>query len=147
MNNKDLILQLKEEHNLPLHAWQTLISTHTAEDAQFAADTAREIAVSHFGNKIFFRGIIEYTNNCRNNCYYCGIRRGNTELSRYRMNLEEILSCCETGYEWGFRTFVLQGGEDPYYTDEKMVEIISAIHQNYPDCAITLSMPYAMSSP
>ena len=140
MNNKDLILQLKEEHNLPLHAWQTLISTHTAEDAQFAADTAREIAVSHFGNKIFFRGIIEYTNNCRNNCYYCGIRRGNTELSRYRMNLEEILSCCETGYEWGFRTFVLQGGEDPYYTDEKMVEIISAIHQNYPDCAITLSI-------
>lgn len=140
MNNKDLILQLKEEHNLPLHAWQTLISTHTAEDAQCAADTAREIAVSHFGNKIFFRGIIEYTNNCRNNCYYCGIRRGNTELSRYRMNLEEILSCCEAGYEWGFRTFVLQGGEDPYYTDEKMVEIISAIHQNYPDCAITLSI-------
>lgn len=140
MSNKDLILQLKEDHNLSLPAWQTLIGTHTAADAQYAAELARKIAVSNFGNKIFFRGIIEYTNYCRNNCYYCGIRRGNTHASRYRMNLEEILSCCEAGYKWGFRTFVLQGGEDPYYTDEMMIEIISTIRHNYPDCAITLSI-------
>lgn len=140
MNNQDLIIKLQNEHNLPLNEWQQLISTYTPTEQKFAADLAQKIALEHFGNKIYFRGIIEFTNYCRNNCLYCGIRRGNTQANRYRMSLEEILSCCELAYSWGFRTFVLQGGEDPYYTDEIMIGIISAIHQAYPDCAITLSI-------
>ena len=93
-----------------------------------------------YGNKVYTRGLIEYTNYCKNNCYYCGIRAGNTNVQRYRLTKEEIMDCCANGYELGFRTFVLQGGEDPYFTDEKMVEIIRGIRELYPDCAITLSI-------
>ena len=93
-----------------------------------------------YGNKVYTRGLIEYTNYCKNNCYYCGIRAGNTNVKRYRLTQEEIMDCCANGYELGFRTFVLQGGEDPYFTDEKMVEIIRGIRELYPDCAITLSI-------
>ena len=93
-----------------------------------------------YGNEVYLRGLIEYTNYCRNNCYYCGIRAGNSKLTRYRLTKEDILECCSEGYDLGYRTFVLQGGEDPYYTDEYICEIISDIHETYPDCAITLSM-------
>lgn len=78
----------------------------------------------YYGNKVYMRGLIEFTNFCKNNCYYCGIRRDNKNASRYRLTEEEILSCCKNGYELGFRTFVLQGGEDPYFTDEKIVDIV-----------------------
>lgn len=94
----------------------------------------------YFGDKVYTRGLIEFTNYCKNDCYYCGIRHGNRNAVRYRLSREEILACCENGYELGFRTFVLQGGEDPYYTDERMVEIIRAIKEGYPDCALTLSI-------
>ena len=93
-----------------------------------------------YGNKVYTRGLIEFTNYCKNDCYYCGIRRGNSRAERYRLSREEILACCENGYALGFRTFVLQGGEDPYYTDERMAEIIRSIRKGYPDCAITLSI-------
>ena len=83
---------------------------------------------------------MEFTNYCRNDCYYCGIRRSNTNAVRYRLTKEEILQCCENGHELGFRTFVLQGGEDPWFNDERMVDIIQTIKKNYPDCAITLSI-------
>lgn len=86
------------------------------------------------------RGLIEMTNYCRNDCYYCGIRRSNAAAQRYRLTEEDIMRCCEAGYGLGFRTFVLQGGEDVYYTDDMMAEIISAIRTKYPDCAITLSL-------
>ena len=76
----------------------------------------------YYGNKVYMRGLIEFTNFCKNNCYYCGIRRDNKNASRYRLTEEEILDCCKNGYELGFRTFVLQGGEDPYFTDEKIVD-------------------------
>ena len=82
-----------------------------------------------YGNKVYTRGLIEYTNYCKNNCYYCGIRAGNTNVQRYRLTKKEIMDCCANGYELGFRTFVLQGGEDPYFTDEKMVEIIRGIRE------------------
>ena len=93
-----------------------------------------------YQDKVFIRGLIEYTNYCKNNCNYCGIRRGNPNVKRYRLTLEEILSCCRKGYELGFRTFVLQGGEDPYFTDARMEEILRAIRREFADCAITLSI-------
>ncbi len=109
-----------------------------------AAGRLREEAVRirklHYGEKVYTRGLIEFTNYCRNDCYYCGIRRGNLHARRYRLTKGEILDCCDRGYELGFRTFVLQGGEDRWFTDERMAEIIRAIRSRYPDCAITLSV-------
>ena len=101
---------------------------------------AVRIQKNYFGNKMYTRGLVEFTNYCRNDCYYCGIRRSNTNAERYRLTKEEILQCCENGHELGFRTFVLQGGEDPWFNDERMIDIIKSIKQNYPDCAITLSI-------
>lgn len=109
-----------------------------------AVDRLKEEAVrlkeQYYGRKVYLRGLIEFTNYCRNNCYYCGIRGENTKVQRYRLTKDEILSCCEEGYGLGFRTFVLQGGEDPYYTDERMEEIVRAVKAAYPDCALTLSI-------
>ena len=95
---------------------------------------------SETSTKVFPRGLIEFTNYCKNNCYYCGIRRDNNHADRYRLSKDEMLECCKNGYDLGFRTFVLQGGEDPYYTDERMVDIIRSIKLLYPECAITLSI-------
>ena len=140
MTNKKLIDKLYKEKKLELKEWEQLLGTFTDEDRAYAGNIARNIAVSKFGKKIFFRGIVEFTNICRNNCKYCGIRRGNKNLVRYRLTKNEILDCCNDGYKAGYRTFVLQGGEDMFFTDEKMVDIISSIHEKYPDCAITLSI-------
>lgn len=101
---------------------------------------AVRIRKKYYGTKVYTRGLIEFTNYCKNNCYYCGIRRDNREAVRYRLTKDEILECCESGYQLGFRTFVLQGGEDPWYTDERMVEIIRSIKSAHPDCALTLSI-------
>ncbi|MCB6288798.1 [FeFe] hydrogenase H-cluster radical SAM maturase HydE, partial [[Clostridium] scindens] len=87
------------------------------------------------GNKVYTRGLIEFSNYCRNDCYYCGIRRSNSHAQRYRLKKEDILTCCDEGYNLGFRTFVLQSGEDGYYTDELLIEIITDIKRRYPDCA------------
>lgn len=101
------------------------------------ADFARK---KHFGNKIYIRGLVEFTNYCKNNCLYCGLRCGNQNVERYRLTKEDILSCCKEGYQLGFRTFVLQGGEDAFFSDNCMCDIVSTIHQSFPDCAITLSL-------
>ncbi|HJC46429.1 MAG TPA: [FeFe] hydrogenase H-cluster radical SAM maturase HydE [Candidatus Lachnoclostridium pullistercoris] len=93
-----------------------------------------------YGKKIYIRGLIEFTNYCRNNCFYCGIRRGNEKAVRYRLKEEEILECCREGFELGFRTFVLQGGEDPWYNDERLEHLVRAVRREFPDCAITLSV-------
>ncbi|MDD6327196.1 MAG: [FeFe] hydrogenase H-cluster radical SAM maturase HydE [Lachnospiraceae bacterium] len=107
-------------------------------DALFtAADSVRKKV---YGNDVYIRGLIEFTNYCRNNCYYCGLRRGNDTVIRYRLSKEDIIACCTEGYELGFRTFVLQGGEDFHYTDHDMCDIISTIRTLFPDCAITLSI-------
>lgn len=103
-------------------------------------DEAVSLRREYYGTKVFTRGLIEFTNYCKNDCFYCGIRRGNKNAKRYRLTEEEILACCENGYELGFRTFVLQGGEDLWYTDERMVSVIKKIKQRYPDCALTLSI-------
>ena len=104
----------------------------------FAA--ADEIRRRYYGTDVYIRGLLEISNHCQNNCYYCGIRCGNRKAGRYRLTKEEILECCETGYALGFRTFVLQGGEDLWYTDERICGIIAAIRERFADCAITLSL-------
>ena len=129
------------EGTLPNHAgWVALIQDASEEDRLFSRNLARERAQARFGKQVFFRGIIEFTNHCKNDCYYCGIRRSNRELSRYRLTEDEILTCCEEGYKLGYRTFVLQGGEDGWWTDEKITALGRRIRAAYPDCAITLSI-------
>ena len=129
------------EGTLPDHAgWVALIQDASEEDRLFSRNLARERAQARFGRQVFFRGIIEFTNHCKNDCYYCGIRRSNRDLSRYRLTEDEILTCCEEGYKLGYRTFVLQGGEDGWWTDEKITALVRRIRAAYPDCAITLSI-------
>ncbi len=140
MNNRKRISRLAEERKLPREDWITLFSTWSGEDLEYAMELARETAVRRFGKKIYFRGIIEFSNFCKNDCYYCGIRCSNRHVLRYRLSKEDILACCEEGYQFGFRTFVLQSGEDPYYQDDRLSDIIRAIRGEYPDCAITLSV-------
>jgi biotin synthase len=108
------------------------------EEALFAA--ARKAREEHYGRGVYFRGLVEFTNYCKNNCYYCGIRNGNEKVKRYRLSLEEILDCCRLGDLLGYRTFVLQGGEDPFFTDERIVDMVAAIRGAYPEHAITLSI-------
>ena len=137
---KNLILKLEKEHKLTKAEWVQLINGRTQELAEFLFERAREVRHTHYGKDVYIRGLIEFTNYCKNDCYYCGIRRSNGCISRYRLTEEDILSCCRNGYGLGFRTFVLQGGEDGWFTEERMTAIISAIRQEFPDCAITLSV-------
>ena len=108
--------------------------------AEALAVRADEIRKSVYGTDVYLRGLIEFTNYCKNNCYYCGIRCGNSKADRYRLNQDEIMACCKEGYRLGYRTIVLQGGEDPYYKDEDICRIVSGIKKDYPDCAVTLSI-------
>ncbi|WP_455544188.1 [FeFe] hydrogenase H-cluster radical SAM maturase HydE [Intestinibacter sp.] len=140
MNNRELIDKLNKEKSLLFSEWEQLLGTFNEDDAKYSSQIARTISVDKFGKKIFFRGIVEFTNYCKNDCYYCGIRCSNKNAVRYRLSKEDILICCEEGYKYGYRTFVLQGGEDNHYTDDMMVDIISEIHKRFPDCAITLSI-------
>ena len=135
----DLAVRLAENHDLPDDALYTLITERNEETALFLRNEARALCERIYGRFVYIRGLIEFTNYCKNDCYYCGIRRSNREAERYRLTEEEILSCCEAGYGLGFRTFVLQGGEDPYFTDERLGSIVASIRGLCPDCAITLS--------
>lgn len=137
---KEIIDKLAANHQLEAAEFKELLENYTKEDVEYLSLKAREARQPYYENKIYLRGLIEFTNYCKNDCYYCGIRRSNCNASRYRLNKEQILDCCETGYQLGFRTFVLQGGEDAYYNDDLMVDIITAIKTSYPDCAITLSL-------
>ena len=135
---KSLPIKLKEEKNLSDEELLKLLSTneYDSELHTLADEVRREI----YGEDVYIRGLIEISNYCKNNCYYCGIRRGNKSAVRYRLTKDDILACCEEGYKLGFRTFVMQGGEDPYYTDDVMCGIVSAVRERYSDCAITLSL-------
>lgn len=137
---KELIQKLRQTQSLAKEEWISLIENRTPELAEYLFEQAREVREAHYGKDIYIRGLIEFTNYCKNDCLYCGIRRSNKNADRYRLSKEEILECCEHGYELGFRTFVLQGGEDGYYTDERVAEIVSEIKEKYPDCAVTLSI-------
>jgi len=133
---KEIIDKLETEHTLSREEYKMLLS---CED-EYLFERARFKAQQVYGKSIYLRGLIEFTNYCKNDCLYCGLRAGNNKADRYRLSKEQILGCCETGHALGFRTFVLQGGEDPHYTDEILVEIVSEIRSAYPDCAITLSI-------
>ena len=137
---RKLIDKLHSERVLSKSEFVTLLDGFDSEDAQYLFSKSRAVADDVFGKRIYMRGLIEFTNYCKNDCYYCGIRKSNLCAERYRLEKDDILSCCAKGYELGFRTFVLQGGDDPWYSDEKLTDIISAIRNNYPDCAITLSI-------
>lgn len=137
---KQLIDQLARERDLPDEALLSLIRCETPETEEYLAQTAAAVRQKHYGKDVYIRGLIEFTNYCKNDCLYCGIRRSNKKAQRYRLSEEDILECCRHGYELGFRTFVLQGGEDPYFTRERMVRIVSSIKQKFPDCALTLSV-------
>ena len=110
------------------------------EERAYLFENSRERARTVYGNKIYIRGLIEISNICKNNCYYCGIRKDNRKIERYRLDAETIRACCRYGYEKGFRTFVLQGGEDPGLTDAVVTDLIRQIREEFPDCAITLSL-------
>ena len=120
--------------------YRSLLENDDPQEISYLYEEARKAAVSMFGNNIYIRGLIEVSNYCRNNCYYCGIRASNTHVNRYRLSKEQILACCEYGYGLGFRTFVLQGGEDPMQTDEWVEDVVRSIHAAHPGCAITLSL-------
>lgn len=140
MTNQQLIDELAIKKVLLFDQWKQLIGTFSNEDRVYAAEIARKIAQERFKKKIYYRGIIEFTNICKNDCLYCGIRKSNAKVSRYRLTTDDILTSCDLGYKLGFRTFVLQGGEDLYFNDDRMVELVRTIKQRYPQCAITLSI-------
>ena len=140
MTNAELIDLLNRQHRLEEPQWVQLFTTWQTEDLEYAMTMAREITDQIFGKKIYFRGIVEFSNICKNDCHYCGIRCSNRNVSRYRLSPEDILACCQEGYEAGFRTFVLQGGEDGWFSDERMCAIVRSIKETYPDCAVTLSL-------
>ena len=135
-----LIDKLAQERDLPDQELLELITTADSTANELLAARADKIRQQYYGKKVYIRGLIEFTNYCKNNCYYCGIRAGNGQAQRYRLTKEQILDCCAEGYRLGLRTFVLQGGEDPYYTDERICDIVAAIRAQHPDCAITLSI-------
>ncbi len=140
MTNKQLIDKLNTNGVLTKDEFVCLLSTYTPDHMEYARSLAQEISKKHFGNKVFIRGLIEFTNICKQNCYYCGLRAENKNASRYRLTKEDILECCREGYPLGFRTFVLQGGEDMHFNDEIVCDIVKSIKAEFPDCAVTLSI-------
>lgn len=137
---KALIKKLSEAHSLSEAEYRRLIDGRTPETAAELARRAVEVRRRIYGDAVFTRGLIEISSVCKNDCYYCGLRRSNAEAQRYRLTAEQILACADEGWALGFRTFVLQGGEDPYFTDERLSAIVAALKEAHPDCAVTLSM-------
>lgn len=137
---KLLIDKLNTEQTLSKKEWTALISGRSNVLADYLFSLARERRHQYYGRDVYIRGLIEFTNYCKNDCLYCGIRKSNGNAGRYRLSRDEILSCCHAGYGLGFRTFVLQGGEDGYYTDQRLTAVIRSIRKDFPDCAITLSI-------
>ena len=132
--------RLAESHILSREEFCFLLDNIEPEQDGYLYGKARKQALASYGNRIFVRGLIEFTNYCKNDCYYCGIRRSNHKASRYRLTPEQVMDCCHTGYGLGVRTFVLQGGEDPWFSDQKIAYLVECIRSTYPDCAITLSV-------
>ncbi len=132
--------KIRENAYISKDEFEYVLTTEKKEEEAYLFAAAREVADKVYGKEIFLRGLIEFTNYCKNDCYYCGIRCGNSKADRYRLTEEEIFSCCDMGEKLGYRTFVLQGGEDPYFTDEKICNIVREIKKAHPDCAVTLSI-------
>lgn len=142
MTNKiiSLVNKLQNKGSLTLEEYELLIANRNDEVEGYVRQRAMEERYRYYGNTVFIRGLIEISNICKNDCLYCGIRRGNKDCERYRLSEEDILLCCDEGYELGFRTFVMQGGEDCFFDDELLCRLIKKIKEKYPDCAITLSL-------
>lgn len=136
----ELVDKLYENNILQPQEFKTLIDNRTDDIAKHLFERATQVRKKYYGTHIYIRGLIEFTNYCKNDCYYCGIRNSNKKSDRYRLTKDDILECAKIGYDLGFRTFVLQGGEDPYFTDDRIIDIISSIKKDYSDCAITLSI-------
>jgi biotin synthase len=135
-----LVDKLLNEQSLSGEELLLLLENQNDEIYKYITQKSAEVSKGVFGNSVYLRGLIEISNHCKNNCYYCGIRSRNQNICRYRLTPEQILSCCETGNGLGFRTFVLQGGEDVHFTDDLLCGIISQIKERYPHCAVTLSL-------
>lgn len=135
---EQLIEKLAQTHNLTDDELRLLIEDGSCDNLLFAKAEAQRQQI--YGTDVYVRGLIELSNYCKNNCYYCGIRRDNRNVERYRLTKAQILECCAIGYELGFRTFVMQGGEDSHFTDAILCDIIREIKAKYSDCAITLSL-------
>ncbi len=141
MTDQSIVAEkLVRDCRLTREEWHGLLEKPGKETVAFLREKARAVTDRVFGRQVFVRGLIEFTNICKKDCFYCGIRKSNREVERYRLTEEEILSCCKEGYEAGLRTFVLQGGEDGYYTEERLCGLVREIHKAYPDCAVTLSV-------
>ncbi len=136
----ELTEKLINSHSLTESEYKELISLRDEESALILQAEAVRLRKENYGDKVYIRGLIEISNICKNDCYYCGIRKSNRNCDRYRLGKEEILSCCKDGYELGFRTFVMQGGEDGFFTDDFLCDVISEIKSLYHDCAVTLSL-------
>lgn len=136
----DIVEKLYMTGDLSDNELKALIETDDEAAAKLLRERADEVRRKSYGKKVFLRGLIEVSSYCKNDCLYCGIRRSNKEADRYRLSREQIMSCAESGYELGFRTFVMQGGEDSAFTDDFMCGVISELREKYPDCAITLSL-------
>ena len=137
---KNLIDKLEKNQILSKEEFVRLLAISEKDEIDYLTERAKCIRDDIYGKRVFIRGLIEISNYCKNDCYYCGIRRSNKNAQRYRLSKEQILSCCENGYELGFRTFVMQGGEDAFFKDEVVCDIVSSIKERYPDCAVTLSL-------
>ena len=139
-NIYNLIDKLEKEHSLTVEEYQRLIEAYSKDTLSYIAPRALAAKKSVYGSDVYIRGLIEISNICKNDCLYCGIRASNKACERYRLTKEQILSCCQSGYGLGFRTFVLQGGEDMHYSDDVLCDIVECIKAAYPDCAVTLSL-------
>ncbi|MEG1003980.1 MAG: [FeFe] hydrogenase H-cluster radical SAM maturase HydE [Clostridium sp.] len=140
MNTKNIIDKLYKEHNASKEELLYILDNITDEESEYLTEKANDIRMKNYGNKVYMRGLIEFTNYCKKDCAYCGIRRSNKNADRYRLTFDQIIDCVELGDKLGYKTYVLQGGEDAYFTDERMIEIIKEIKRRFPHNAITLSL-------
>lgn len=136
----DLIEKLNRENDLSKEELVYILDHITEEEKQVLYKYSLETKETYYGDTVYMRGLIEFTNYCYRNCKYCGIRRDQEEAERYRLSKEQIMQCCDQGYWLGYRTFVLQGGEDPHFTDDMLVDIISSIKKRWKDVAVTMSI-------
>ena len=140
MQVKDIIDKLYSTTNASREELLFLLDNLSEENKEYLIEQSHKVALKNYGKNVYIRGLIEFTNYCIRDCKYCGIRKSNHKADRYRLSIDEILECADIGDKLGYKTYVLQGGEDSYFTDEKMVEIIKKIKEKYPGNAITLSL-------
>ena len=136
----DLVEKLERTHSLNTAEYEALLRNRSEALSAELRERAVRVRKAVYGNAVFTRGLVEISSFCKNDCLYCGIRRSNRRAERYRLSPEDILACCREGWELGFRTFVLQGGEDPWFTDERLCPLLRRIKAEFPDCAVTLSL-------